>query len=81
MEKLLLGGATLKEIWTYEVSGKWVYLVAYKFQTYGFLQDYQYAQASVRLLLPLPQLHPTHARARTHASAIIATSNLREKQN
>jgi C1A family cysteine protease len=49
IRKILVGGATWKDTWTAETVGEYVYLTAYTFQTYDFLQQYQFAQATLQL--------------------------------
>jgi len=49
ISKILIGGATWKDTWSVETVGEYVYLTAYTFQAIDFLQQYQYAQATLQL--------------------------------
>jgi len=47
--KNLLGGSEWTDVWSSQTVGEYVYITAYKFQTYDFLQQYQFAQATLQL--------------------------------
>ena len=51
IEKLLMNGSEFKEMWTIEqpAGDDFVYISVLKFEQLGFLQDYQFAQATLAL--------------------------------
>jgi C1A family cysteine protease len=50
IKKNLIGGSEWKDVWSVQTKGEYAYLTAYKFQTYDFLQSYQFAQATLQLM-------------------------------